>query len=57
MKEVIEKGWGKRHSMAGTMLLVGYIMLHTPKDNAEVNIMQKIFKASVRIMTCDKAVK
>jgi len=55
-KEVISKGWGERHCMAGTFLNLGYTFVYAPRDDEEVEIMGKIFKAGIAFMSGGKEV-
>lgn len=47
-KEVIGKGWGKRHSLCDKKVVArtftpGYLMIYAPRNEGEVKIMGKIF--------------
>jgi hypothetical protein len=50
-KEVIRKGWGERHRLSGNILPLGYILLYSPRNETEVDVMTRIFKASLKFMT------
>jgi Family of unknown function (DUF5519) len=55
-KEVIEKGWGERHglsgkSLGGKMLPWGYVMVYAPRNEEEVKVLGKIFRAGVAFMS------
>lgn len=43
----IEKGWGCRHGLSGVVLLIGYLMIFAPRDEEEVEVLDKILKARV----------
>jgi hypothetical protein len=55
-KEILSKGWGERHRLSGTYLHLGYTMIYAPRDEEEVKIMGKIFKAGIAFMTGGKEV-
>jgi hypothetical protein len=55
-KEVISKGWGERHRLAGTYLNLGYTFLYAPRDLEEVEIMGKVFRAGIAFMSGGKKV-
>ena len=55
-KEVISKGWGERHRLAGTYLNLGYTFVYAPRDLEEVEIMGKVFKAGIAFMSGGKEV-
>lgn len=46
-KEVLEKGWGERHRVAGTIAPLGYMILYQPRNPHELDIFLSIFKASI----------
>lgn len=50
-KEVIRKGWGERHRLSGNILPLGYTLLYSPRNETEVEVMNRIFKASLEFMT------
>lgn len=45
-KEVLEKGWGERHGMAGRMTPLTYMFVYAPRDEEELKEWKKIAKAS-----------
>jgi hypothetical protein len=55
-KEVISKGWGERHRLAGTYLNLGYTFVYAPRDLEEVEIMGKVFRAGIAFMSGGKEV-
>jgi len=46
-KEVIEKGWGCRHKLSGPFIPVGYLLLYAPRNEEEVVVLGRIFRAGV----------
>jgi hypothetical protein len=56
-KEVSEKGWGERHGLSGKMLPWGYVMIYAPRDEEEVKIMSKFFRASIAFMSGGGSIK
>lgn len=57
-KEVIAKGWGERHMLSGSRILpLGYTMIYAPRDDAEVEIVNRIFKAGIQFMSGGGEVK
>ncbi|ESZ90085.1 hypothetical protein SBOR_9531 [Sclerotinia borealis F-4128] len=51
-KEVIEKGWGERMTLAGTLKMpVGYLMVYTPRSEAELRIVRDVLEAAIGFMT------
>jgi hypothetical protein len=47
-REVVEKGWGQRHPLAGVLLGREYLMIYAPRDWEEVNVVRGIVEAAVR---------
>lgn len=48
-KEVIEKGWGELHGLAGQGAAAGtYMMIYSPRNEAELEITKKILEAAVK---------
>jgi hypothetical protein len=51
---VIERGWGERFGLSGSLLPVTYIMIYAPTQGArearEAEIVERIVKASVKFM-------
>ncbi|KAF2740065.1 hypothetical protein EJ04DRAFT_559096 [Polyplosphaeria fusca] len=59
-RAVIASGWGQRHGLdgvqalrrlAGFSLPVNYVLLYAPRDNAELDVVMTIVKASIAFMT------
>ncbi|KAF4338521.1 hypothetical protein FBEOM_7560 [Fusarium beomiforme] len=49
-KLVLEKGWGQRHPISGTVLYVGYVMVYAPRNEDELEVLKTITRAGVRFM-------
>lgn len=50
-KEVIEKGWGERHRLAGRFgLSTGLVMVYSPRDKEELATVDKIVTKAVESM-------
>ena len=49
-REVIEKGWGERHGLAGKMVPLGYMLLFAPEDEADLEVIMSVMEAGVRFM-------
>lgn len=45
-REVLEKGWGERHGMAGRMTPLTYMFVYAPRNEDELKEWKKIAKAS-----------
>ncbi|KAG4028344.1 hypothetical protein MFRU_022g00640 [Monilinia fructicola] len=51
-KEIIEKGWGERMSLAGKLKMPAeYLMIYTPRSEEEVQIVRDILEAAIGFMT------
>lgn len=48
-EQVIEKGWGEMHPLAGKIprLPISYVMIYAPQDDAEVAVWKKVADAAV----------
>lgn len=46
-REVLSKGWGERHRVAGTIAPLGYMILYQPRNIKEMEIFLEILKASI----------
>lgn len=46
-REVLSKGWGERHRVAGTIAPLGYMIIYQPRNMKEVEIFLEILKASI----------
>ncbi|KAF4446400.1 hypothetical protein F53441_9968 [Fusarium austroafricanum] len=49
-KLVIERGWGQRHPLSGTVLYLGNVMVYAPRSEDEFETVKRIMKAGVRFM-------
>lgn len=49
-KEVISKGWGERHGLAGSIVPLGYIFLYAPESEKELDVIRTIMEASLDFM-------
>jgi hypothetical protein len=48
-KEVIEKGWGELHGLAGNgPAAKTYMMIYSPRNDMELEITKKILEAAVK---------
>jgi hypothetical protein len=51
-KEVIEKGWGELHGLAGQgRAAKTYMMIYSPRNDMELRITKKILEAAVKYAT------
>ncbi len=51
-KEVIEKGWGELHGLAGDgPLIKTYMMVYSPRNDMELEVIKKILEAAVKYAT------
>ncbi|KAF7891030.1 uncharacterized protein EAF02_001355 [Botrytis sinoallii] len=51
-KDVIEKGWGERMTLAGTLKMPAeYLMIYTPRTDSELKIVRDILEAAIGFMT------
>lgn len=46
-KEVLSKGWGERHRVAGTIAPLGYMIIYQPRNTKELETFLNILKASI----------
>jgi len=44
--EVLEKGWGVRHRLAGRVILDGFTLIYSPRSLDEVEVVKMIIRAS-----------
>ncbi|KAF5666024.1 hypothetical protein FCIRC_10345 [Fusarium circinatum] len=49
-KLVLEKGWGQRHPLSGTVLYLGNVMVYAPRNEAELDVVKNITRAGVKFM-------
>jgi hypothetical protein len=47
-REVLEKGWGERHGLAGVLLPKGFLMLYAPSDEEEAAVVKRVLERAVR---------
>ncbi|ATZ56669.1 hypothetical protein BCIN_13g05040 [Botrytis cinerea B05.10] len=51
-KDVIEKGWGERMTLAGTLKMPAeYLLIYTPRTESELKIARGILEAAIGFMT------
>ncbi|CAD6449245.1 74c60d2a-5953-40eb-8f19-ae6c13e4201a [Sclerotinia trifoliorum] len=51
-KEVIEKGWGEKMTLAGTLKMPAeYLMIYTPRSESELRAVRDILEAAIGFMT------
>jgi hypothetical protein len=50
---VIERGWGLRHRMAGSVITWGYTLIYAPLDDEDLAIWKDIVAAAARYATAD----
>jgi hypothetical protein len=53
-KLVLERGWGQRHPLSGRVLYLGLVMIYAPRGEQELEVVEKITRASVRFMLGEK---
>lgn len=46
-REVLSKGWGERHRVAGTIAPLGYMILYQPRNMKELEMFMNILKAAI----------
>ncbi|KAF4969361.1 hypothetical protein FSARC_3387 [Fusarium sarcochroum] len=54
-KLVMDRGWGQRHPLSGTVLYLGNVMIYAPRNEEELEIVKGITRASVRFMLGEEA--
>ena len=56
-KLVIERGWGERFGLSGSVLPVTYIMVYAPRPGEvkEAETVERIIRAGVKFMLGDEA--
>jgi hypothetical protein len=50
-KEVIQKQWGERMTLAGTLVPQEYLIVYTPRNKEEVAVVKDIVFAAIVFMT------
>lgn len=49
---VIERGWGERHPLSGTPVIPKeYLLIYAPRDQEELDVVERVFVASIGYMT------
>lgn len=58
---VIEKGWGERHPLSGVSNIIPlpkeYLIIYAPRDEEELEVVERIMLAAVGFMTTSPDVK
>ncbi|KAI1072452.1 hypothetical protein LB507_003267 [Fusarium sp. FIESC RH6] len=54
-KLVLERGWGQRHPLAGTVLYLGDIMVYAPRSEEELEVVKGITRAAAKFMLGEEA--
>ncbi len=57
---MIERNWGERHKLSGAKILglpKEYIWIYAPRDEEELEVVEKILTASIGFMTGSGNVK
>lgn len=49
--QVIQKGWGQFHGLAGKLLPQAYVLLYSPRNDDEIDLLLEIVRASIGYMT------
>ncbi|KAF5575253.1 hypothetical protein FPCIR_13246 [Fusarium pseudocircinatum] len=49
-KLVLERGWGQRHPLSGTVLYLGNVMIYAPRTEEELEVVKNITRAGVKFM-------
>ncbi|KAF5631460.1 hypothetical protein F52700_6863 [Fusarium sp. NRRL 52700] len=49
-KLVLERGWGQRHPLSGTVLYLGNVMVYAPRNEEELEVVKNITRAGVKFM-------
>ncbi|KAJ6784729.1 hypothetical protein PWT90_07366 [Aphanocladium album] len=52
-REIIEKGWGQRHRLSGTLLGWGYTLVYAPRNEKEFELWKGIVSAAVGYAAAD----
>ncbi|KAF4445155.1 hypothetical protein FACUT_124 [Fusarium acutatum] len=53
-KLVLERGWGQRHPLSGTVLYLGNVMVYAPRNDEELEVVKNITRAGVKFMLCEE---
>lgn len=51
---VIERGWGERFGLSGTVMPSWYVMVYAPRSEAEMSVVEGILRAAARFMIGDE---
>ncbi|KAG5655861.1 hypothetical protein KAF25_000781 [Fusarium avenaceum] len=54
-KLVLERGWGQRHPLAGTILYLGNVMVYAPRNEEELEVVESITRAGARFMVGEES--
>ncbi|KAF4996802.1 hypothetical protein FGRMN_4278 [Fusarium graminum] len=54
-KLVLERGWGQRHPLSGTILYLGNVMVYAPRNEEELEVVESITRAGARFMVGEKS--
>lgn len=54
-KLVLERGWGQRHPLAGTVLYLGDVMVYAPRIEKELEVVKGITRAAAKFMLEEEA--
>ena len=56
--EVVAKGWGQAQMLSGMLgIPLGYTMVYAPRDEQELEVVERIVRAGIRYMSGGKEVK
>lgn len=54
-KTAIERGWGQRHRLAGSLLVWGYTLIYAPRDEEELETWRHIVCAAARYCSAERS--
>ncbi|KAF5654560.1 hypothetical protein FHETE_11287 [Fusarium heterosporum] len=54
-KLVLERGWGQRHPLSGTILYLGNVMVYAPRSEEELEVVKSITRAGARFMVGEES--
>jgi len=56
---VVEKGWGERHPLSGVIPILPkeYLIIYAPRDEEELQVVERVIVASIGYMTNNRDVK
>jgi hypothetical protein len=55
-KLVLERGWGQRHPLSGTILYLGDVMVYAPRNEEELEAVKRITRAAAKFMLGEESV-